>query len=222
MTLNVPLNSLPGIHRRDFLSASTIAVLGGAVASSSNLRAALPDENIGHATLRVGDLTAVIGDNSADDEHRAGYNGIWSLQHSAATRSVFVPAVAGLNLEHIVTGEQLDDGKIFFEPRNAAMNFRKLDDHSAELHQPPTPTFHVESWTQFQLVAPHYLDMTFRCKAHQPVFSRGYLRAVLGQLYQRACRQEHVFSRRVRRAERLVDAVLHAMAQRPEHSAASR
>ena len=175
MTLNVPLNSLPGIHRRDFLSASTIAVLGGAVASSSNLRAALPDENIGHATLRVGDLTAVIGDNSADDEHRAGYNGVWSLQHSAATRSVFVPAVSGLNLEHIVTGDQLDDGKIFFEPRNAAMNFRKLDDHSAELHQPPTPTFHVESWTQFQLVAPHYLDMTFRCKAHQPVFSRGYL-----------------------------------------------
>jgi len=134
-----------------------------------------PPSNTGYATLKAGELTAVIGDNSAEGEHRAGYNGVWSLLHSTSTRSVFVPAVAGLNLEHIVTGEQLEDGKIFFEPRNAPMSLTQISGSEAELHQPPTLTFHVESWTRFQLVAPHYLDMSFRCVAHKPVFSRGYL-----------------------------------------------
>ncbi|MDP1592020.1 MAG: hypothetical protein Q8M07_29940, partial [Prosthecobacter sp.] len=106
-----------------------------------------------NVTLTAGDLTAVIGDNSAHGEHRAGYNGVWSLRHSAGTRSVFVPAIAGLNLEHIVTGEHLEDAKTFFEPRNAPMTLRQISEDEAELHQPPTPTFHVESWTRFRLVA---------------------------------------------------------------------
>lgn len=128
-----------------------------------------------HATFKLGDLTAIIGDNSADGGHRTGYNGVWSLQHSASQRSVFVPAVAGLNLEHIVSGEHLEDGKIFFEPRHAPMTFKQISEAEAELHQPPTPTFFVESWTRFRLVAPHYLDMSFRCVPHQHVFPRSYL-----------------------------------------------
>ncbi|MBM3877402.1 MAG: hypothetical protein FJ386_11860 [Verrucomicrobia bacterium] len=127
------------------------------------------------ATFKSGDLTAVIGDNSADGEHRAGYNGVWSLRHRAGARSLFVPAVAGLNLEHIVSGEHLEDGKVFFEPRNAPMTFKQLSETEAELHQPPTPTFFVESWTRFKLIAPHYLDMSFRCVPHQHVFPRGYM-----------------------------------------------
>lgn len=130
----------------------------------------------GHATLQAGELTAVVGDNAAAGEHRAGYNGVWSLRHAGGKRSLFVPAVAGLNLEHIVTGEHLDgDSKVFFEPRNAPMRFTQISASEADLHQPPTPTFHVESWTRFQLVAPHYLDMSFRCVAHRPVFPHGYL-----------------------------------------------
>ena len=37
-----------------------------------------------HATFKVGDLTAVIGDNAAHDKHRAGYNGVWSLRSERA------------------------------------------------------------------------------------------------------------------------------------------
>ncbi len=170
-----PLRPFAGIRRRKFLNTSAAVVFGATIGSATDPGAASPDETAGRATLKVGDLTAVIGDNSADGEHRAGYNGVWSLHHSAGTRSVFVPAIAGLNLEHIVTGEQLEDAKIFFEPRSAPMSFTQLNESAAELHQPPTPTFHVESWTKFQLVAPHYLDMHFRCLAHQPVFPRGYL-----------------------------------------------
>src|SRR5437762_13606249 len=128
-----------------------------------------------HATFRVGDLTAVIGDNEADGEHRAGYNGVWSLTHRSGMRSLFVPAYAGLNHEHIFNGDAEADSKIFFEPRHAPMTSRKVSDSEAELHQPPTPTFHLESWTNFRLVEPHYLDMTYRCVAHQHVFHRGYL-----------------------------------------------
>jgi len=165
--------SVPVFSRRRFLGVSMV---GASARLRSGVNGAQPGSRPGSATLKAGDLTAVVGDNSADGEHRAGYNGVWSLRHSAGTRSVFVPAVAGLNLEHIVSGEHLDgDGRLFFEPRNAPMAFTRLGDSEAELHQPPTPTFHVESWTRFSLVAPHYLDMGFRCVAHEPVFPHGYL-----------------------------------------------
>lgn len=129
-------------------------------------------------TFRAGDITAIIGDNGAAGEHRAGYNGLWSLTHRNQPENLFVPAVAGLNFEHIFDGDKFDrDGgsRIFFEPRNAAMTFRRISATEAELHQPPTPTFHLESWTRFQVVAPHYVDMSFRCRPTQHVFAHGYI-----------------------------------------------
>lgn len=162
----------PLFTRRGFVCSSSAAA---AATFCSGLRAATPDEPPGHATLQAGDLTAVVGDNSAEGDHRAGYNGVWSLRHAAGARSLFVPAVAGLNLEHIVTGEHLEDNELFFEPRNAPMSLAVLGPSDAELHQPPTPASHVESWTRFRLAAPHYLDMDFRFVAHQPVFPRGYV-----------------------------------------------
>jgi hypothetical protein len=129
-------------------------------------------------TFRVGDLTAVVGDNGAEGEHRAGYNGLWSLTHRTEPTNLFVPAVAGLNFEHIFDGHQFDRDNtrnIFFEPRHAPMTFRRVSDAEAELHQAPTPTFHLESWTHFTLVAPHYVDLHFRFRATQHVFHHNYL-----------------------------------------------
>jgi hypothetical protein len=132
-----------------------------------------------HDTFRGGDLTAIIGDNSAVGDHRAGYNGIWSLTHRTEPTNLFVPTVAGLNFEHIFDGDKCDSNepgrKIFFEPRNAPMTFRKMSDVEAELHQPPTPTFHVESWTRFRLAPPHSIDMSFRFRPAQHAFSQGYI-----------------------------------------------
>src|SRR5262249_16496815 len=65
--------------------------------------------------------------------------------------------------------------KIFFEPRNAPMTFRKISATEAELHRPATPTFHLESWTRFKLAAPHYIDMSFRCRPAQHPFTYGYI-----------------------------------------------
>jgi hypothetical protein len=131
-----------------------------------------------HDTFQAGDLTAVIGDNAAAGAHRAGYNGVWSLTHRTEPSNLFVPAVAGLNLEHIFDGDKRDldqSRRVRFEPRHAPMTFKKLSDVEAELYQPPTPTFHLESWTRFRLVPPHYLDFSFRCRATQHAFAHGYI-----------------------------------------------
>lgn len=167
MNPNSPRSVPGGLTRRQFVTSTAAAAL-----VSASARAATAES---HTVLRAGDLTAVIGGNAAHEQHRAGYNGVWSLRHARSTRSVFVPAVAGLNLEHIVSGEHLEDSKTFFEPRNAPMELKRVSDAEAELHQPPTPTFQVESWTRFRLLAPHCLDMDFRCRAHRDVFPRGYL-----------------------------------------------
>ncbi len=129
----------------------------------------------GGIRLQAGELTAVIGDNSGTDTQRPGYNGVWSLQHAAADRSLFVPGISGLNLEHIVNGTTLDDDAVFFEPRRAAMTVKQTSDQSCELHQPPTPHTGLESRTQFELRPGGILDFHFECWPRQNRFPHGYL-----------------------------------------------
>lgn len=124
--------------------------------------------------FHIGDLRAVIGDNGAEDEHRAGYNGVYSLASRHQSESLFVPAYAGLNLEHIYDGHATAH-ELRYEPRQADMTFSKLDDATAQLHQPATPYFGLESITTFRLHEPHYIDMVFECMAHKPVFEHGYI-----------------------------------------------
>jgi hypothetical protein len=129
-------------------------------------------------TFTLGDLTAVIGDNDAKGEHRAGYNGLWSLTHKTEPTNVFVPTVAGMNFEHIFDGATLDppgQSDIFFEPRRAKMTFKKVSATVAELHQPPTPTFKLESTTRFTLREPDAIDFEFRFKPTQHAFARNYI-----------------------------------------------
>jgi hypothetical protein len=129
-------------------------------------------------TFTLGDLTAIIGDNDVKGEHRAGYNGLWSLTHKTEPANLFVPIVAGMNFEHIYDGETLDppgQSDIFFEPRKAKMTFKKVSATVAELHQPPTPTFKLESTTRFTLREPDAIDFEFQFKATQHVFARNYI-----------------------------------------------
>ena len=130
---------------------------------------------MGHATLRVGDLEAVVGDNASHAEHRAGYNGIWSLRHKLSKRNLFVPAYAGFNLEHYFNGEtEFLNGDVFFQPRRHPMKFEKLNDREGELRQDPVPHFFIKSRTRFTLRDPHYLDVEFRCTPVQHAHPRGW------------------------------------------------
>jgi hypothetical protein len=128
-----------------------------------------------HETFQAGDLTAVIGDNEAYDGRRAGYNGVHRLIHKTRPESLF--GIAGLNHEHIFDGQQdlVEDAKVYFEPRNSPVSLTRISDTEAELHQAATPTFFLESWTRFKLVAPHYIDFSYRCRPHQHAFRNGYI-----------------------------------------------
>ncbi|MBM3290281.1 MAG: hypothetical protein FJY92_09035 [Candidatus Hydrogenedentes bacterium] len=127
-------------------------------------------------TFSVSRLTCTIGNNLGNFPHRPGYNGIFSMTSPDEAESPFVPLYAGLNLEHYFDARpRPDDGKVFFEPRNFPMTFRKVNATTAELHQAATPVYKVESWTTFTLAEPYYVDVTFKCVPTEKVFEGGYL-----------------------------------------------
>ena len=119
-------------------------------------------------TLEKGDLKVTFVDNDKmGDIHKAGYNGIAELFHSQQDSTLFVPFYAGFNLEHIFGGDSLVQ---LFEPRKHPMSLYRKSNHEALLYQHATPLSGVESLTEFKLVAPHYIDITFRCVLHHPDF----------------------------------------------------
>lgn len=124
-------------------------------------------------TIENANLKAVFVDNTAfDPNHRVGYNGIAELYHTEQDSTLFVPAYAGFNLEHIFSGDSLVQ---FFEPRINPMTLYKKSESEVLLYQDATPISGVESLTEFKLVAPCYIDITFRCILHnKQYFKHGY------------------------------------------------
>ena len=128
------------------------------------------------AQLAVSQLAATIGTNAPLGAHRAGYNGVFALSTPANSRNPFVPAYAGLNLEHYFDGRPRPaDARVFFEPRHAPMALRQLSATAAELTQAPTPVFGVVSTTHFELKEPYYLDIAYRAKPTHTNFTGNFL-----------------------------------------------
>jgi len=129
-----------------------------------------------NAVLKSPGQVCTIGDNGVLGEHRPGYNGVFDLRVPGDRESAFVPAYAGLNLEHFFdTRPRPSERTVFFEPRCAPMEFNRVSDDVVELHQAATPVYGVESWTRFALHAPYYIDMTFRCIPRKPDLAGGVL-----------------------------------------------
>jgi CubicO group peptidase (beta-lactamase class C family) len=132
-----------------------------------------------YVVLRRGELEAVVVDNrDVDDDvlpgHRAGYHGIASLKHTRQRRNIFVPAYAGLNFEHIHDGTE-QAREILFEPRNAPMQLRRIDEHTAELYQPPTPHWKLESCMRYELLENGLIRLTFECIPRAKNFKNDYI-----------------------------------------------
>lgn len=148
------------------MSAVSMAIMLAALSAEAN-------ENF--ALFESGGLRCIIGNNASMDKHDARYNGVFSIQTPETDLSPFVQEYAGLNLEHYFDGRpRLSDGNLFFEPRVAPMTFARIDGRTAELHQPATPFFNVESWTRFEINGPNYVDMQFRCIPRKDVFQGGF------------------------------------------------
>lgn len=130
-------------------------------------------EQLKTITIENGDLKAVFIDNTElPPVHNAGYNGIAELYHSKQDSTLFKPSVAGFNLEHIFSGDSLVQ---FFEPRVNPMTLYKKSDTVVLLYQKKTPISGVESLTEFRMVGPCYIDVTFRCILHDVnYFSHDY------------------------------------------------
>ena len=73
--------------------------------------------------IRTERLRALVADNTAHGpHHRAGYSGIAELYHRGSERSFLVPAYAGLNFEHVFSGDAASFARSIFEPREAPMH----------------------------------------------------------------------------------------------------
>jgi hypothetical protein len=132
-----------------------------------------------YVELRRGPIRAVVVDNRAVDDavlpgHRAGYSGVALLEHASRPRNLFVPAYAGLNFEHIHDGT-VHERTILFEPRNAPMQLRVIDPQTAELYQPPTPHWGLESATRYRMLDDGAIEMTFECIPRRATYRNGYI-----------------------------------------------
>ena len=132
-----------------------------------------------YAILMRNGVKAVVVDNQAvaDDvlpAHRAGYSGLAYLGHSRRTDNLFVPSYAGLNYEHIHDGTK-QDRKVLFEPRNAPMQLRLVDQHTVELYQAPSPHYGLESCLRYQMLKDGTLEMTLECVPRKRSYTHGYI-----------------------------------------------
>ncbi|MBL7222949.1 MAG: hypothetical protein ISS72_03765 [Candidatus Brocadiae bacterium] len=130
-----------------------------------------------HVKLSAGDIEVVVTDNAPwPPHHRGRYNGIASLAHKAEPRNLFVPAYAGLNMEHILDGTETRGGPDpLFEPRECPIQLRRISDHSVEMYQAPTSHKGLESAMRFTLVPPHYIDVVYECIPRRAAFDNGYV-----------------------------------------------
>lgn len=141
------------------------------------LRFSVPES--GYVVLRRGDVEAVVVDNRAVNDavlpgHAAGYHGIAALRHARHPRNLFVPTYSGLNFEHIHDGT-VQPMDILFEPRRAPMELRVVSAHIAELYQPPTPHWGLESCLRYELRHDGVIEMTFECIPRRDTFRNGYI-----------------------------------------------
>ena len=184
MILHISLSANPGAAEDGAASGSLRSVNAGstaspAITSLSNARVQFTVPKIPYAILERSPLRVVVVDNRAVDDpvlpgHRAGYHGIGSLVHESQPRNLFVPSWSGLNFEHVHDGTT-QSHDVLFEPRRAPMELRVIDAHTAELHQPPTPHWGVESCLRYELLDGGVIQMTFECIPRRATWKHDYL-----------------------------------------------
>lgn len=132
--------------------------------------------------LKEGDLEAAVIDNSESGSHRFGYNGLASLTHKECSESPFVPNYAGVNFEFLFDGTRHNMEPRWRKEENETLiatpsEVKISGPNRASVHLPETVDWGIESWVAYQLVAPHYVDISIRIQPRKDTFQHGYIGA---------------------------------------------
>ncbi len=156
--VNAPLEKIP--HSRALPLRAALVLLLSLAGPGFVLAASDASSGAGQARIDTGKLRLVIADNAAyGPTHRAGYNGVAELSLDGGP-NVFVPAVAGLNFEHIYSGDQNSFGWHIFEPRQAPMRLIRHSATRVELQQERTEHWPLRSRVVYQ-AGGDAVDMTY-------------------------------------------------------------
>jgi hypothetical protein len=123
------------------------------------------------ATIREGDLMATFRDNSQSPKVLSGLASLVN-QKDAPNFDAFDPASpgasAGLNFEHIISGHKNPHNA--FAPRHGTYTLHvSPDGKSARLaRRREDDPWAVSSTLRYTVTKPHYVDVDFRCVAHDP------------------------------------------------------
>ena len=114
------------------------------------------------ATLDTPMLRVVVADNEPyGPKHQPGYNGVAELRlERDDSPSLFVPLYAGLNLEHIFSGNAASFGWHIFEPRRVPMQLVRHTPNRVELRQDKTEHWPLRSRMIYE-VKDNAIDFTY-------------------------------------------------------------
>jgi hypothetical protein len=166
------------------LSAATVALLPAAVVHLTAAFGAWPAGDVEprpvpNATLSAGHLKVTFRDNANSPKVLSGVATLFH-QKDAPTFDAIDPdspgASAGLNFEHIISGHKNKNNA--FTPRHGKYDLFLLPGgKSARLvRKREDDPWAVSSTLTYTVTAPHYIDVDFRCTAHDPALfgKRGY------------------------------------------------
>ena len=128
------------------------------------------------AQLQSDNLNLVIANNNAYGKvHKAGYSGISELYLKNKEKNFFVPLYAGLNYEHIFSGDSATYHWNAYETRIAPMQLVKLSHRKVALQQSQTKNWPLKSSISYE-VSGNCIDFVFSATPLKDVWQKhGYI-----------------------------------------------
>ncbi|KPK44594.1 MAG: hypothetical protein AMJ65_02625 [Phycisphaerae bacterium SG8_4] len=159
-----------GSAKNAYILTSVLILLSGTSAIGA------PDVSAGwqkrtSVTITNGDLSALFRDNSASPKILSGIQSLFSTK-GPGNFDAYDPsaegASAGMNFEHIISGHRNSSNK--FTPRHGRYDLFQLPEKNSVVlvRDRKDSPWDVSSSLTYRVTAPHYIDVEFRCKAHNP------------------------------------------------------